>query len=75
MRIPSLSVEEATVFPSRSATDLTLSPTIHGMSGLSPASLIPLQLSVDPIWFVAVAVVVFGLGAVVAPLLAATPLW
>ncbi len=42
------------------------------MSGPSTAPLaaVPLQLSVDPIWFVAVAVVVFGLGAVVAPLFA-----
>ena len=40
------------------------------MFGLSPAFLTPLQLSVDPIWFVVVAVVVFGLGAIVAPLVA-----
>lgn len=42
------------------------------MSGLSmalfPAT--PLQLSVAPIWFVAVAVVVFGVGALAAPLVA-----
>lgn len=43
------------------------------MSGLSTALLfaaVPLQLSVDPIWFVAVAVVVFLGGAIMAPLLA-----
>jgi len=72
MRIPSLSVEGATVFPSRSGTDLTLSPTTHGMSGLSmaPVPAVPLQLSVDPIWFVVVAMVVFGAGAILAPLVA-----
>ena len=32
--------------------------------------LAPLQLSVDPSWFVAVAVVVFGLGAIIAPVVA-----
>jgi len=43
------------------------------MSGLSVAPLlpvVPLQLSVDPSWFVAIAVVVFLIGAIVAPLLA-----
>jgi Zn-dependent protease with chaperone function len=43
------------------------------MSGLSVAPslpVVPLQLSVDPSWFVAVAVVVFLLGAIIAPLLA-----
>jgi len=42
---------------------------MSGLSiGLFPA--VPLQLSVDPISFVVVAVVVFGLGAIVAPLVA-----
>ena len=42
------------------------------MSGLStlPVPAVPLQLSVDPVWFVAVAVVVFGVGAIAAPLVA-----
>ncbi len=40
------------------------------MFGLSSVSLAPLQLSVDPISFVAVAVVVFGLGAIIAPMIA-----
>jgi len=42
------------------------------MSGLStlPSSAVPLQLSVDPLWFVAAAVVIFGLGAIIAPLVA-----
>lgn len=41
------------------------------MSGLALAPLVatvPLQLSVDPIWFVAVAVVVFLVGAIAGPL-------
>jgi len=40
------------------------------MSGLPVPFAVPLQLSVDPIWFVAVAAVVFVLGATVAPLVA-----
>ena len=42
------------------------------MSGLStvPVPAAPLQLSVDPVWFVAVAVVVFAVGAIAAPLVA-----
>jgi len=75
MRIRFLSAEGATVFPSDvgNGTDLTPPPTTHGMSGLSVAPtllVVPLQLSVDPGWFVAVAVVVFLLGAIVSPLLA-----
>ncbi|WP_253737861.1 peptidase [Halohasta salina] len=40
------------------------------MPGLPMYAAVPLQLSVDPVWFVAVAVVVFGVGAIVAPVVA-----
>ncbi|MEA1930744.1 MAG: peptidase [Euryarchaeota archaeon] len=40
------------------------------MSGLSFPFVVPLQVSVDPISFVVVAVVVFGLGAIIAPMIA-----
>jgi STE24 endopeptidase len=42
---------------------------MSGLSVLYLLSVVPLQVTVDPIWFVAVAAIVFLIGAIVGPLL------